>query len=46
MKVVSGAATDVQAVPVTVSDLSSFGEDANGELYLVSLDGSVYRLTE
>jgi glucose/arabinose dehydrogenase len=25
--------------------ISSFGEDANGELYLVNLDGSVYRLT-
>ena len=30
--------------PFTVASLSSFGEDAAGELYLVSLDGSVYRL--
>jgi glucose/arabinose dehydrogenase len=26
-----------------LADLSSFGEDADGELYLVSLDGDVYR---
>jgi glucose/arabinose dehydrogenase len=28
----------------TVDSLSSFGEDARGELYLVSLDGTIYRL--
>lgn len=28
-----------------VSNLASFGEDARGELYLVSLGGSIYRLT-
>ncbi len=28
----------------TVSSVSSFGEDANGELYVVSLGGSVYRI--
>ena len=28
----------------TVPDLSSFGEDANGELYAVSLDGGLYAL--
>jgi glucose/arabinose dehydrogenase len=46
LKIVSGAATDVQTLPFTVSHPSSFGQDANGELYLVSLDGGVYRLTE
>jgi hypothetical protein len=30
--------------PFTVSELSSFGEDAAGELYLVSLGGTIYRL--
>ena len=28
----------------TVPDLSSFGQDANGELYAVSLDGALYAL--
>jgi glucose/arabinose dehydrogenase len=32
--------------PFTVDSLASFGEDARGELYLVSLDGAVYRLAE
>ena len=46
LKVVSGAATDVQTAPINLVHLCSFGEDANGELYLVSFDGSVFRLTE
>ncbi len=29
----------------TVPDISSFGEDAAGEFYVLSLDGGVYRLT-
>ena len=29
----------------TVPDISSFGEDVAGELYVLSLDGGVYRLT-
>ena len=29
----------------TVPDISSFGEDAAGELYVLSLDGGIYRLT-
>ncbi len=29
---------------IRVDALSSFGEDATGELYLTSLEGSVYRL--
>lgn len=42
-----GAATDHQdhtAVLGTVSSIASFGEDSTGELYVVSLDGAVYRL--
>ncbi len=30
--------------PFTVAQLSSFGQNAGGELYLVSLQGVVYRL--
>jgi glucose/arabinose dehydrogenase len=30
---------------VTLPDVSSFGADASGELYVASLDGGVYRLT-
>jgi len=29
----------------TLPDVSSFGPDANGELYVTSLDGGVYRIT-
>ena len=38
-------ATAVREESFQVPSLSSFGEDATGELYLVSLEGSVYRLT-
>ena len=31
--------------PFSVSNLSSFGEDAAGELYATSLDGTVYKLS-
>lgn len=34
----------VRGEPVKISSLSSFGEDAKGELYATSLDGVVYRL--
>ena len=34
----------VRREPFEVDNLASFGEDARGELYLVSLAGSVYRL--
>jgi glucose/arabinose dehydrogenase len=45
LRVVAGKATDVRREPFRVSSLSSFGEDARGELYLVSLDGAVYKLS-
>jgi glucose/arabinose dehydrogenase len=41
----SGEATSVRREPFRVSSLSSFGEDAAGELYALSLDGTIYRLT-
>ena len=31
--------------PFTISNLSSFGEDASGEIYATSLDGTVYKLS-
>ncbi len=34
----------VREEPFTVEALSSFGEDAAGELYLASLNGTIYRL--
>ncbi|HET7857373.1 MAG TPA: PQQ-dependent sugar dehydrogenase [Gaiellaceae bacterium] len=40
-----GRATGVRREPLTVPGLSSFGEDARGELYLVSVDKArVYKL--
>lgn len=44
-----GKATDVRVEPFTVRDsggygVVSFGEDAAGELYVVSFDGTIYRL--
>jgi hypothetical protein len=43
-RVVGGKATSVRREPFDVASLSSFGEDARGELYLASLQGPVYRL--
>ena len=40
----NGRAVDVRRHNIALNGLSSFGEDAAGELYLVSLTGSVYRL--
>ena len=40
----NGRAVDVRRHNIELNGLSSFGEDAAGELYLVSLTGSVYRL--
>jgi glucose/arabinose dehydrogenase len=39
-----GRATDDRAVGVNTSQLSSFGQDSAGRVYLASLDGPVYRL--
>jgi len=43
-RVVDGEATDVRREPFRLSELSSFGEDARGELYLVSLLGAIYKV--
>jgi hypothetical protein len=45
LKIVGGRATAVRREPFKVEGLSSFGEDARGELYAMSVnDGSLYRL--
>jgi Glucose / Sorbosone dehydrogenase len=44
LSMVGGKAAPVRREPFTVPSLSSFGEDARGELYLTSLEGPVYRL--
>jgi glucose/arabinose dehydrogenase len=44
LRVVGGAATDVRRESSTLRGLSSFGEDARGELYALTIDGGVYRL--
>ena len=45
LRISGGKATTVRREPFTVRGLSSFGEDAAGELYLMSVDsGTVYRL--
>jgi glucose/arabinose dehydrogenase len=44
LRVVNGRAVDVVRHGISVDGLSSFGEGVSGELFLVSLDGVVYRL--
>jgi glucose/arabinose dehydrogenase len=46
LRVVGGKATENRREAIRVDSLSSFGEDAAGELYATSLDeGTVYRIT-
>ena len=45
LHVVNGRARDLRRESFRVSSLSSFGEDARGELYAVSLEGTVYRIS-
>jgi len=44
-RVEAGAATDVRAEPFEVDSVSSFGENAAGELFAVSHDGTIFRLS-
>jgi glucose/arabinose dehydrogenase len=44
LKVVDGRATGLRREPFRVDGLTSFGEDAAGELYLVSQGGTIFRL--
>ncbi len=41
----TGGATRLATFPGKVDELSSFGEDVQGELYATSLNGTVYRLS-
>jgi glucose/arabinose dehydrogenase len=45
LRVVDGRATRVKREAFRIRNLTSFGEDAAGELYATSHDGVVYRLT-
>ncbi len=45
LKVVAGRATALRREPFKVENVTSFGEDAAGELYTVSHGGTIYRLT-
>lgn len=42
----SGAATDRRPEGISVSQVSSFGRGAKGQVWIVSLGGPVYRLTQ
>jgi glucose/arabinose dehydrogenase len=44
LRLVNGAATDVRREGFSVSNLSSFGEGGDGELYAVSQNGTIYKL--
>jgi len=44
LRLESGEAKDVRGHSIELEDLTSFGEGLEGELYLASHDGSVYRL--
>lgn len=44
LRLKAGKAVDVRKEPFQVESLTSFGEDAGGELYLVSHGGTIYRL--
>ena len=45
LKISGGKATGVRLEGQRLPNLSSFGEDARGELYAVTLDGRLYRLS-
>jgi glucose/arabinose dehydrogenase len=45
LRAIGGKLRGLRREPFRVSALSSFGEGAGGELYAVSLDGAIYRLT-
>jgi glucose/arabinose dehydrogenase len=44
LRIQNGAAADVRREPFRVASLTSFGEDAAGELYMATGDGRIYKL--
>ncbi len=44
-RVVAGAAVDIREEPFKIDSVSSFGENAAGELFAVSLDGTIFRIS-
>jgi glucose/arabinose dehydrogenase len=44
LRVQNGVATDLRREPFQVSSLTSFGQDAAGELYLATGDGRIFKL--
>jgi glucose/arabinose dehydrogenase len=44
LRISGGKAVDNRSEPGRIGSLSSFGQGANGDLYAVSLDGSIYKL--
>ena len=44
LRLEDGEAVDIRRERVSVPQLTSFGEDADGELYLVSQNGTIWRL--
>lgn len=44
LRVADGSATDVRREPFRVDQLTSFGEDAAGELYMATGNGRIYKL--
>jgi glucose/arabinose dehydrogenase len=44
LRLQDGSAVDHRELGPTIADVSSFGEDAAGELYAMSLDGGLYKL--
>jgi hypothetical protein len=45
MRIRNGTASGVRREPFRVPELTSFGEDAAGEIYAASRGGKIYRLT-
>lgn len=46
LRISNGKATDVRREPATIPSVSTFGEDARGELYAAApRQGRIYRLT-
>jgi glucose/arabinose dehydrogenase len=45
LRAIKGKLRGIRREPFKVGSLSSFGEDAAGELYAVSLDGQIYKLS-